>query len=241
MSYCQICNKEFITKRKTDKFCHNMHFKFCVVCGKKYEVKCDKFFAKRLCCSKECKKRLVGMRSVEYWQNGDYRNRVIQGNSKSWNAERKAKHSEFAKKMWQSQEHRDRMREVSKNNMQKITKKLWSDENYKIRKSAENAKRYAEATLKGESAKIYVIDYDDFIKIGIRQSDRRFSTLRPKYTKRGKLLFEFELPTQKAIDLDYQIAITKSKEHIQGKGKTECYKKESLQDFLKMLQVAKSK
>lgn len=149
MSYCQICNKEFITKRKTDKFCHNMHFKFCVVCGKKYEVKCDKFFAKR----------------------------------------------------------------------------------------------YAEATLKGESAKIYVIDYDDFIKIGIRQSDRRFSTLRPKYTKRGKLLFEFELPTQKAIDLEYQIAITlpKSKEHIQGKGKTECYKKESLQDFLKMLQVAKSK
>lgn len=236
---CLICNKIFIAYQKAQKFCGGMHYKFCAYCGNKFDVRCDKFFAKRRTCSDKCQRKLTSDSVKRDWQRPEYRERVIQGNIKSWNTgDRRANFSNFAKEQWKQESHRNRMRSVSANNMRKTLKKLWSNPEYKRIKSAESAKNFAKYQLKDSIVEFYVMDFGDFIKIGIHRNNRRQNVIKQnlKNYKRKRLIV-FEAPANIAIEIEYNIAMQYPKfdTGIDFNGKTECYKIDSLDSILDML------
>ena len=59
---CEICGKEFQTKRKAKRhICYDTHYLKCEVCGKEYTVSRADLLAGdyRLTCSKQCKYKLT--------------------------------------------------------------------------------------------------------------------------------------------------------------------------------------
>lgn len=64
---CKYCGKEFITNVPNEEICHNIHYRFCEICGKKFEVPRNRLFDITLtCCSKECsnKKRNIAIKEA---------------------------------------------------------------------------------------------------------------------------------------------------------------------------------
>ena len=53
---CLICGEEFIPTTSTQKFCKNIHYKKCCVCGKEIECKKPWLYEKEVTCSKRCRK-----------------------------------------------------------------------------------------------------------------------------------------------------------------------------------------
>lgn len=236
---CLICNKIFIAYQKTQKFCGGMHYKFCAYCGDKFDVRCDKFFANRKTCSESCKRMLVSESVKKDWQRPEYRERVIQGNIKSWNTgDRRDNYSTFSKNLWQQESHRNRMRSVSADNMRKISKKLWSDPEYRKIKSAENAKNLAKYHLKN-MAEFYVIDFGDFVKIGIHKNDRRTKVVKQNLKNyKSNDMKVFIMPATTAIDLEYNIAMSFDKfdTGIDFDGHTECYAIKNKENIIDTIQ-----
>lgn len=236
---CQICGKEFIPYKKTQKFCGGMHYKFCACCGNKFNVRGDKFFAKRRTCSDKCQRKLTSDSVKRDWQRPEYRERVIQGNIKSWNTgDRRANFSNFAKEQWKQESHRNRMRSVSANNMRKTLKKLWSNPEYKRIKSAESAKNFAKYHLK-DMVEFYIIYFGDFIKIGIHKNDRRIKAIKQNLkTFCANKTQTFLMPAKEAIDLEYEIAMKFDKfdTGLDFEGKTECYKLHNKDEIIGIIQ-----
>lgn len=57
---CQECGKEFTTNNSMQKFCNNMHYRECVICGNTFEVSRSQLTSKdsRVTCSKKCSSEL---------------------------------------------------------------------------------------------------------------------------------------------------------------------------------------
>lgn len=72
---CDICGREFQTKRKARRHvCYDTHYMTCVVCGNKYEVSRKDLLAGdyRTTCSESCRYKLVGSKAIErYKDHGD--------------------------------------------------------------------------------------------------------------------------------------------------------------------------
>lgn len=103
---CPLCNKEFVPKKKNQKYCSMPHIMNCFHCGKEFSIqRAYPGRTKYSCGNKECKKALTEQTNLEKYgtknvfQSEEIKDKIKQTNLKKYGVEHPSQDEKIMGKM----------------------------------------------------------------------------------------------------------------------------------------------